>query len=109
MPHNLFNSLQTFTPAKGLTGQLYSLPQLEKEYQFWGDVPRILIENPASLKTLQSKFRKLKIADALPFLGTYNLDHSRVSESFFHLLPAFAMLEMDSELSLMEKYCNPRY
>src|SRR5216684_2194444 len=31
MPHNLFNSLQTFTPAKGLTGQLYSLPQLEKE------------------------------------------------------------------------------
>src|SRR2546426_251140 len=31
MPNNLFNSLQTFTPAKGLTGQLYSLPQLEKE------------------------------------------------------------------------------
>src|SRR5258708_7893248 len=31
MPHNLFNSLQDFTPAKGLTGQLYSLPQLEKE------------------------------------------------------------------------------
>src|SRR5260221_10833280 len=31
MPHNLFNSLQTFTPAKGLTGQFYSLPQLEKE------------------------------------------------------------------------------
>src|SRR5216110_110689 len=31
MPHNLFNSLQTFTPAPGLTGQLYSLPQLEKE------------------------------------------------------------------------------
>src|SRR6266480_1995248 len=31
MPHKLFNSLQTFTPAPGLTGQLYSLPQLEKE------------------------------------------------------------------------------
>src|SRR5213596_43366 len=31
MPHNLFNSLLTFTPAPGLTGQLYSLPQLEKE------------------------------------------------------------------------------
>src|SRR5438552_15918869 len=31
MPHNLFNSLQTFTPASGKTGQLYSLPQLEKE------------------------------------------------------------------------------
>src|SRR6266849_2792708 len=31
MPHNLFNSLQTFTPASGRTGQLYSLTQLEKE------------------------------------------------------------------------------
>src|SRR5216117_3091110 len=31
MPHNLFNSLQTFTPAAGKTGQFYSLPQLEQE------------------------------------------------------------------------------
>src|SRR5207244_12246897 len=31
MPHNLFNSLQSFAPATGKTGQFYSLPQLEKE------------------------------------------------------------------------------
>jgi len=31
MPHNLFNSLQLFAPAPGKSGQLYSLPQLEKE------------------------------------------------------------------------------
>ncbi|MBI3245899.1 MAG: aconitate hydratase AcnA [Deltaproteobacteria bacterium] len=31
MPHNLFNALQTFTTGGGRTGQLYSLPQLEKE------------------------------------------------------------------------------
>src|SRR6266481_5379874 len=31
MPHNLFNSLQTFTPTTGKTGRFYSLPQLEKE------------------------------------------------------------------------------
>jgi aconitate hydratase len=31
MPHNLFNSLQTFTPAAGKSGEFYSLPQLEKE------------------------------------------------------------------------------
>src|SRR5260370_3587745 len=31
MPHNLFNSLQSFTPAAGKAGQFYSLPQLEKE------------------------------------------------------------------------------
>src|SRR5438445_522327 len=31
MPHNLFNSLQSFTPNSGKQGQFYSLPQLEKE------------------------------------------------------------------------------
>jgi aconitate hydratase len=31
MPHNLFNSLQTFAPEPGREGQFYSLPQLEKE------------------------------------------------------------------------------
>src|SRR5438309_8750723 len=31
MPHNLFNTLQSFSPASGKTGQFYSLPQLEKE------------------------------------------------------------------------------
>jgi aconitate hydratase len=31
MPHNLLNSLQTFAPTTGKTGQFYSLPQLEKE------------------------------------------------------------------------------
>jgi aconitate hydratase len=31
MPHNLFNSLQTFAPTSGKTGEFYSLPQLEKE------------------------------------------------------------------------------
>ncbi|MEP6635277.1 MAG: aconitate hydratase [Acidobacteriota bacterium] len=31
MPKSPFNSLQQFTPGPGLSGQLYSLPQLEKE------------------------------------------------------------------------------
>jgi len=31
MPDNLFNSLQSFSPDPGKTGQFYSLPQLEKE------------------------------------------------------------------------------
>jgi aconitate hydratase len=30
MPHNLFDTLQTFTAADGTTGRYYSLPQLEK-------------------------------------------------------------------------------
>src|SRR5438045_7603925 len=31
MPHNLFNTLQNFTPTQGHEGQFYSLPQLERE------------------------------------------------------------------------------
>ena len=31
MPHNLFNTLQTFDQGNGQIGQFYSLPQLEKE------------------------------------------------------------------------------
>src|SRR6266568_2776781 len=31
MPHNLFNTLQSFSPNPGRAGQFYSLPQLEKE------------------------------------------------------------------------------
>jgi aconitate hydratase len=31
MPHNLFNTLQSFDLGNGKTGQYYSLPQLEKE------------------------------------------------------------------------------
>ena len=31
MPHNLFNTLQSFAPTSGTKGQFYSLPQLEKE------------------------------------------------------------------------------
>jgi aconitate hydratase len=31
MPHNLFNTLQTFNPTRGSEGRFYSLPQLEKE------------------------------------------------------------------------------
>src|SRR6266516_4871900 len=31
MPHNLFDSLQSFSPGPGKTGEFHSLPQLEKE------------------------------------------------------------------------------
>src|SRR4051794_26853226 len=31
MPHNLFNTLQTFNPTGTSEGRFYSLPQLEKE------------------------------------------------------------------------------
>ncbi|MEP6921502.1 MAG: aconitate hydratase [bacterium] len=61
MPKNPFNSLQTFTPGLGLTGQFYSLPQLEKENV--GPVSKL----PVSIRiVLESVLR--------------NLDGKRISE-----------------------------
>jgi hypothetical protein len=70
------------------------LATLEKGYKFWGGIPRTLIEQePQHLQTLSAKFRQLTISDALPFLGTYNLDYVKHSEAFFHLRPLSQFFE----------------
>ncbi|MDX6694730.1 MAG: aconitate hydratase, partial [Blastocatellia bacterium] len=52
MPHNLFNTLQTFAPVAGSEAQFYSLPQLEKEGI--GQISRL----PASIRiVLESVLR----------------------------------------------------
>ena len=52
MAHNLFNSLQTFTVNRNLTGEFYSLPQLEREGV--GEVSRL----PVSIRiVLESVLR----------------------------------------------------
>src|SRR5438034_6129890 len=61
MPHNLFNSLQTFTPAKGLSGQLYSLPQLEKEGV--GKVSRLPVSIRIVLESVLRNFDGEKITE----------------------------------------------
>ena len=61
MPHNLFNSLQTFTPAKGLTGQFYSLPQLEKEGV--GKVSRLPVSIRIVLESVLRNFDGEKITE----------------------------------------------
>ena len=54
MPKSPFNSLQQFTPGAGLTGQFYSLPQLEKENV--GQVSRL----PVSIRiVLESVLRNV--------------------------------------------------
>jgi len=88
------------------------LDKLKEWYEFWGGVPRNLIEAPDNLSEIHSRFRLLKISDVLPFLGTRSLDHSQYSEAFFHFFPAFKMMDADqsdTELSLIEKYGNPLY
>src|SRR6202171_1783682 len=61
MSHNLFNSLQTFTPAKGLTGQFYSLPQLEKEGV--GKVSRLPVSIRIVLESVLRNFDGEKITE----------------------------------------------
>jgi len=61
MPHNLFNSLQTFNPTAGGTGQLYSLPQLEKEGV--GQVSRLPVSIRIVLESVLRNFDGEKITE----------------------------------------------
>src|SRR5258708_34826925 len=61
MPHNLFNPLKPFTRAKGLTGQLYSLPQLEKEGV--GKVSRLPVSIRIVLESVLRNFDGEKITE----------------------------------------------
>src|SRR3977135_2233322 len=61
MPHNLFNSLQSFAPSTGKTGQFYSLPQLEKEGI--GPVSRLPVSIRIVLESLLRNFDGKKISE----------------------------------------------
>jgi aconitate hydratase len=61
MPHNLFNTLQTFSPAQGRQGQFYSLPQLEKEGV--GPVSRLPVSIRIVLESVLRNFDGKKIRE----------------------------------------------
>ncbi|HXM46856.1 MAG TPA: aconitate hydratase [Pyrinomonadaceae bacterium] len=61
MPHNLFNSLQSFAPTSGKTGQFYSLPQLEKEGV--GPVSRLPVSIRIVLESVLRNFDGDKITE----------------------------------------------
>src|SRR6184192_154282 len=61
MPHNLFNTLQSFSPASGKTGRLYSLPQLEKEGV--GKVSRLPISIRVVLESVLRNYDGEKITE----------------------------------------------
>ena len=61
MPHNLFNSLQTFAPEPGKTGQFYSLPQLEKEGV--GPISRLPVSIRVVLESVLRNFDGTKITE----------------------------------------------
>ncbi len=61
MPHNLFNTLQSFTPAAGLQGQFYSLPQLEREGV--GPISRLPVSIRIVLESVLRNFDGKKIRE----------------------------------------------
>ena len=61
MPNNLFNSLQSFTPAAGRTGQFYSLPQLEKEGV--GKISRLPVSIRIVLESVLRNYDGIKITE----------------------------------------------
>src|SRR6267378_408292 len=61
MPHNLFNSLQSFDPEAGKSGQFYSLPQLEKEGV--GPISRLPVSIRIVLESVLRNFDGTKITE----------------------------------------------
>ncbi len=62
MPHNLFNSLQTFNAGAGSEGRFYSLPQLEKEGV--GHISRLPVSIRIVLESVLRNFDGKKITEA---------------------------------------------
>ncbi|HXT63709.1 MAG TPA: aconitate hydratase [Pyrinomonadaceae bacterium] len=61
MPHNLFNTLQSFAPNSGKSGQFYSLPQLEKEGV--GAVSKLPVSIRIVLESVLRNFDGAKITE----------------------------------------------
>src|SRR5437879_4603836 len=61
MPHNLFNSLQSFSLNSGQTGQFHSLPQLEKEGI--GKISRLPVSIRIVLESVLRNFDGTKITE----------------------------------------------
>src|SRR5688572_8091173 len=61
MPNSAFNSFQQFSPAPGLSGQFYSLPQLEKENV--GPVSKLPVSIRIVLESLVRNFDGKRITE----------------------------------------------
>src|SRR5215510_1187496 len=61
MSHNLFNTLKSFVPSPGKTGQFYSLPQLEKEGI--GQISKLPVSIRVVLESVLRNFDGQKITE----------------------------------------------
>src|SRR5882762_3572316 len=79
MPHNLFNSLQSFEPETGKSGRFYSLPQLEKEGV--GPISRLPVSIRIVLESVLRNFDGTKITeDDVRALANWQPNAARTEE-----------------------------
>ncbi len=79
MPNSPFNSFQQFTPAPGLSGQFYSLPQLEKENV--GPVSKLPVSIRIVLESLVRNFDGKRITEEdIRGLANWEPNAARIEE-----------------------------
>ena len=79
MPHSLFDSLQNFSPAAGVTGKYYSLPALEKAGL--GQVSRLPVSLRIVLESLLRNCDGRKITEAhIRELAAWSPNGARTAE-----------------------------
>src|SRR5256885_8164344 len=79
MPHNLFNSLQTFNPAAGGEGKFYSLPQLEREGV--GPISKLPVSIRIVLESVLRNYDGVKITEEnVRQLANWRANAERVEE-----------------------------
>src|SRR5260370_38338494 len=82
MPHNIFNSLRSFSPNPRKTGQFYSLPQLEKEGV--GPISRLPVSIRIVLESVLRNFDDAKITeDAVRSVANWKPNGARTEEGPF--------------------------
>jgi aconitate hydratase len=79
MSHNLFNSLQSFAPGNGQSGEFYSLPQLEKEGI--GNISRLPVSIRIVLESVLRNCDGTKITeDDVRALANWKANDDRIAE-----------------------------
>ena len=59
---------------------------LQQAFDLWGGIPRTLMyDQSLDASHADSEFNKWKVADAIRYLGNYDLDHDQHSGKIFHL------------------------
>lgn len=79
---------------------------LRQRFDLWGGVPTLMYDQYLDASNADSEVNTLRVADAIRYLGTYDLDHNQHSRKIFHLYPCFKTLSNEeiNQLTLTDRY-----